>query len=185
MNEIIKAMKERRSIRKFMSDLPSKTDLEQMVEAGLYAANDMGKQATKIIVVTNKDLRDKISEMNRKIGGWDDGFDPFYGAPAMFIVLAEKDWRNKIYDAHLLWEILCWQLIHLVLETSGFTVQEKSSKVMKEKKSSSLSVSKVNGKESDTALSDTWMENFQSLHHEKTVVLSGLNKERSPCSGTK
>ena len=101
MNEIIKAMKERRSIRKFMSDLPSKTDLEQMVEAGLYAANDMGKQATKIIVVTNKDLRDKISEMNRKIGGWDDGFDPFYGAPAMFIVLAEKDWRNKIYDGSL------------------------------------------------------------------------------------
>ena len=101
MNEIIKAMKERRSIRKFMSDLPSKTDLEQMVEAGLYAANDMEKQATKIIVVTNKDLRDKISEMNRKIGGWDDGFDPFYGAPAMFIVLAEKDWRNKIYDGSL------------------------------------------------------------------------------------
>ena len=47
MNEIIKAMKERRSIRKFMSDLPSKTDLEQMVEAGLYAANDMGKQLDK------------------------------------------------------------------------------------------------------------------------------------------
>ena len=101
MNEIIKAMKERRSIRKFKSELPSKTDLEQMVEAGLYAANGMGKQATKIIVVTNKELRDKISEMNRKIGGWDEGFDPFYGAPAMLIVLAEKDWRNKIYDGSL------------------------------------------------------------------------------------
>jgi len=51
--------------------------------------------------VTNKELRDKISEMNRKIGGWDEGFDPFYGAPAMLIVLAEKDWRNKIYDGSL------------------------------------------------------------------------------------
>ena len=101
MNEIIKATKERRSIRKFKSELPSKTDLEQMVEAGLYAANGMGKQATKIIVVTNKELRDKISEMNRKIGGWDEGFDPFYGAPAMLIVLSEKDWRNKIYDGSL------------------------------------------------------------------------------------
>lgn len=101
MNEIIKAMKERRSIRKFKSELPSKADLEQMVEAGLYAANGMGKQATKIIVVTNKELRDKISEMNRKIGGWDQGFEPFYGAPAMLIVLAEKDWRNKIYDGSL------------------------------------------------------------------------------------
>ena len=101
MNEIIKAMKERRSIRKFKSALPSKEDLEQMVQAGLYAANGMGKQATKIIVVTNKELRDRISEMNRKIGGWDEGFDPFYGAPAMLIVLAEKDWRNKIYDGSL------------------------------------------------------------------------------------
>ena len=101
MNEIIKAMKERRSIHKFKSELPSKDDLEQMVEAGLYATNGMGKQATKIIVVTNKELRDKISEMNRKIGGWDEGFDSFYGAPAILIVLAEKDWRNKIYDGSL------------------------------------------------------------------------------------
>ena len=101
MNEIIKAMKERRSIRKFKSELPSKADLEQIVEAGLYAANGKGTQATKIIVVTDKNLRDKIMKMNRKIGGWDEGFDPFYGAPAMLIVLAEKDWRNKVYDGSL------------------------------------------------------------------------------------
>ena len=101
MNEIIKAMKERRSIRKFKSELPSKADLEQIVEAGLYAANGKGTQATKIIVVTNKNLRDKIMEMNRKIGGWAEGFDPFYGAPAMLIVIAEKDWRNKVYDGSL------------------------------------------------------------------------------------
>ena len=101
MNEIIKAMKERRSIRKFKSELPSKADLEQIVEAGLYAANGKGTQATKIIVVTDKNLRDKIMEMNRKIGGWDESFDPFYGAPAMLIVLAEKDWRNKVYDGYL------------------------------------------------------------------------------------
>jgi len=101
MNKIIKAMKERRSIRKFKSEMPAKADLEQIVEAGLYAASGMGKQATKIIIVTDKKLRDKIMEMNRKVGGWDQGFDPFYGAPAILIVLAEKDWRNKIYDGSL------------------------------------------------------------------------------------
>ena len=62
MNEILKAMKERRSIRKFKSEMPAKADLEQIVEAGLYAASGMGKQATKIIVVTDKKLRDKIVE---------------------------------------------------------------------------------------------------------------------------
>lgn len=46
MNEIIKAMEERRSIRKFKPDMPTKEDLEQIIEAGLYAANGMGKQAT-------------------------------------------------------------------------------------------------------------------------------------------
>ena len=101
MNEIIKAMKERRSIRKFKSELPSKADLEQIVEAGIYAASGMGKQAAKILVVTNKELRDKLSEMNRKIGGWDEGFDPFYGAPAVLIVLAEKDCRTYVYDGSL------------------------------------------------------------------------------------
>lgn len=101
MNEIIKAIKERRSIRRFKAELPSKADLEQIAEAGLYAASAMGKQAVKTLVITDKKLRNKIMEMNRKIGGWDEGFDPFYGAPALFIVLSEKDWHNKVYDGSL------------------------------------------------------------------------------------
>ena len=101
MNEIIKAMEERRSIRKFKPEMPKKEDLQQIVEAGLYAANGMGRQATITVAVTNKELRDKLSAINCKIGGWDEGVDPFYGAPAILIVLAEKDWRNRVYDGSL------------------------------------------------------------------------------------
>lgn len=101
MNEIIKAMEERRSIRKFKSEMPRKDDLEQIVEAGLYAANGRGRQATITVAVTNKELRDKLSTINCKIGGWEEGFDPFYGAPAILIVLAEKDWGNRVYDGSL------------------------------------------------------------------------------------
>ena len=64
MNEIIKAMEERRSIRKFKPDMPAKEDLEQIIEAGLYAANGMGKQATITVAVTNKELRDRLSAIN-------------------------------------------------------------------------------------------------------------------------
>ena len=39
MNEIMNVMKERRSIRKFKPDMPSKEDLNQIIEAGLYAAS--------------------------------------------------------------------------------------------------------------------------------------------------
>ena len=101
MNEIIKAMEERRSIRKFKPDMPAKEDLQQIVEAGLYAANGMGKQATITIAVTNKELRDRLSAINAKIGGWKEGFDPFYGAPAILIVLADKNWANRVYDGSL------------------------------------------------------------------------------------
>lgn len=101
MNEIIKAMEERRSIRKFKPEMPKKEDLQQIVEAGLYAANGMGRQATITVAVTNKELRDKLSAINCKIGGWDESVDPFYGAPAILIVLAEKNWRNRVYDGSL------------------------------------------------------------------------------------
>lgn len=101
MNEIIKALEERRSIRKFKPDIPKKEDLEQIIEAGLYAANGMGKQATITVAVTNKELRNQIASDNCKIGGWADDFDPFYGAPVILIVLADKNWPNRVYDGSL------------------------------------------------------------------------------------
>ena len=61
MNEVIKVLTERRSIRKFKSEMPSKADLEQIIDAGLYAASGMGKQAAIVIAVTDKELRDNIS----------------------------------------------------------------------------------------------------------------------------
>ena len=102
MNEIIKAMEERRSIRKFKPDMPKKEDLEQIIEAGLYAPNAMGKQAPIVIAVTNKELRDKLAAANCAIGGWEKGVDPFYGAPVVFIVLAKKKWPIRVYDGSLM-----------------------------------------------------------------------------------
>ncbi len=101
MNEVLKAMKERRSIRSFQPTMPPKADLEQIIEAGLYAANGRGEQAAIIVAVTNQDLRDKLAAANAKIGGWKEGFDPFYGAPAILLVLARKDWPTRVYDGSL------------------------------------------------------------------------------------
>lgn len=101
MNPVLNAMKERRSIRKFKADLPAKEDLEQIVEAGLYAANGHGDQAAVIVAITNPELRDKLSAVNCKIGGWKPGFDPFYGAPAILLVLARKDCPTHVYDGSL------------------------------------------------------------------------------------
>ena len=100
MNEIIKAIEERRSIRKFQPTMPTKDDLTQIVEAGLYAASGMGRQSAIIVAVTNKELRDQLAKTNAEIMGKPD-FDPFYGAPAILIVLADKSCRTAIYDGSL------------------------------------------------------------------------------------
>ena len=101
MNEILKAMEERRSIRSFQAKMPPKEAIEQIVEAGLYAASGKGKQATLTLAVTNPELRARLAESNRKIGGWPEGFDPFYGAPVILVVLGEKSWPTHVYDGSL------------------------------------------------------------------------------------
>ena len=102
MNEIIRAMEERRSVRKFKPDMVPKEMIEQIIEAGLYAASGMGKQAAIVVAVTKKELRDKIAEDNRKIGGWGEGFDPFYGAPVILMVLGNKEVPTHVYDGSLM-----------------------------------------------------------------------------------
>ena len=101
MNEVIKVLENRRSCRKFKPDMVSDEELKTILEAGTYAATGMGKQSPIIIAVTDPKLRDEIAEENRKIGGWKEGFDPFYGAPVILIVLADKSVPTYIYDGSL------------------------------------------------------------------------------------
>ena len=101
MNEVIKAMIDRRSCRKYRAEKVPKLLIEEVIEAGLYAASGRNMQAVKIVAVTDPALRGALSEMNRKIGGWEAGFDPFYGAPAVLIVLADKSCPTGIYDGSL------------------------------------------------------------------------------------
>lgn len=75
--------------------------IDQIIKAGTYAATGRNHQGCKIICVTNPELRNQLSEVNRKIGGWQEGFDPFYGAPVVLIVLADKNWPTHVYDGSL------------------------------------------------------------------------------------
>ena len=101
MNTIIRAMERRRSIRKFKPDMPAKADIELIAEAGRYAPSGMNRQATVTLVITDRETRDRMAEANRKIGGWQEGFDPFYGAPVIIAVLADKSCPTGIYDGSL------------------------------------------------------------------------------------
>ena len=99
MSDVLETIKSRRSIRKYKGDMVPQDKLEKIIEAGTYAATGMGKQSPIIIAVTNKELRDKLSAMNAKIMGVNS--DPFYGAPVVLIVLADKSRPTYVYDGSL------------------------------------------------------------------------------------
>ena len=101
MNETLKVLESRRSCRNFKPDMITEEELNAILKAGTYAATGMGKQSPIIIAVTDKKCRDAISEANRKVGGWSEGFDPFYGAPVILIVLADKNVPTYVYDGSL------------------------------------------------------------------------------------
>ena len=100
-NEVLKAIKERRSIKAYKPDMVPAELIDQVIEAGLYAASGRNQQAAIIVAVTNKEVRDKLSEVNNKIAGFSEGMDPFYGAPVVLIVLGDKNWPTSIYDGSL------------------------------------------------------------------------------------
>ena len=101
MNETLNVLESRRSCRNFKPDMITDEELNSVIRAGTFAPSGMGKQSPIIIAVTNKILRDKIAEENRKIGGFEEGFDPFYGAPVILIVLANSEVGTYIYDGSL------------------------------------------------------------------------------------
>ena len=101
MNECYESLLNRRSVRKYKAEIPPKEEIEKIIQAGLYAASGHAMQSSVVIAITNRELRDRLMEMNRVIGGWKEGFDPFYGAPVVLLVLADKSSPNHVYDGSL------------------------------------------------------------------------------------
>lgn len=109
--DILQTIQTRRSIRRFKSDMIPKETLDKIITAGTYAPTARNTQSPIIIAVTNKDLRDKLSKINADIMGTED--DPFYGAPVVLIVLADKTCRNRVYDGSLVMGNLMLAAHHL------------------------------------------------------------------------
>ena len=95
-NETLENLKTRRAIRAYQDKMPAMELIEQVVEAGTYAPTGMGRQSPIIVAVTNKEMRDSLSQMNAKVMGADN--DPFYGAPVVLVVLADRNCPTYLYD---------------------------------------------------------------------------------------
>lgn len=99
MESTINDILTRRSVKKYKSAPVPQEIIDKIINAGLYAANGMGTQSPIIIQVTNKEMRDKLSKMNADVMGANT--DPFYGAPAVLVVLADKNRPTAVYDGSL------------------------------------------------------------------------------------
>ncbi len=87
MNTTMNDLLTRRSVRSYTEEVPPVEVIEEICKAGTYAPTGMNRQAPIIIAVTNREVRDKMSQLNAAVFGMDS--DPFYGAPVVLVVLAD------------------------------------------------------------------------------------------------
>lgn len=99
------AIKTRRSVRRFKKDMPPKEMVDAVVEAGLLAPTGRKQQSSVIIRIDDPALKAEITAENARIQGAppspDRGPDPFYGAPVMLLVIANKANSTATYDGSL------------------------------------------------------------------------------------
>lgn len=99
MNEALKNLKDRCSTKKYLPTQVPDDFLDEILEAGLYAASGMNRQKVYSVAVRDKETRDLLSALNARVMGATN--DPFYGAPCVIVVLAEPDGRTWVEDGSL------------------------------------------------------------------------------------
>ena len=100
MNETLKVLKERRSVRKYKAEQIRDEELNAILEAGTWAPSGMGLQSAVMVVVQDPATIAKLSKANAEIQG-KPGTDPFYGAPTVEVDLADSSSRNWLQDGSL------------------------------------------------------------------------------------
>jgi nitroreductase len=82
-------LKERRSIRAYKPDQIKNEELDAILEAGTWAPTGGGGQSPVIVVIQDKNTIGALEKLNAAVLG-DPSKTPFYGAPTVLAVLADK-----------------------------------------------------------------------------------------------
>lgn len=99
-NAVLQALKARRSVRSYSSRQVDEEALLAILEAGTYAATGMNRQSPIMIVIQNPEMRERLRKMNAAILGNPEA-DPFYGAPTVVVVLADRSISTHVEDGSL------------------------------------------------------------------------------------
>lgn len=99
MKETLQDLKTRRSCRKYRPEQITEEELEAILEAGTYAPTGMGAQSPIIVAIQDKKTRDLIASLNAAVMGT--CTDPFYGAPTVLVVLADRSRSTHVDDGNM------------------------------------------------------------------------------------
>ena len=99
MNDVLNALLSRRSVRKFKPDPVPQDKLDAILEAARFAPSGGGRPGNRLVVVQNSTLRNQLSRMNAAVLGKDT--DPYYGAPVIIFVFADKTKSTPVEDGSL------------------------------------------------------------------------------------
>ena len=100
MNETLRTLRERRSVRSFLPDPIPEHILDAILEAGTWAATGKNQQSPVMVVVREAETIDYMERLNAAVMG-QTGTHPFYGAPVVVVVLADGDNYNWLRDGSL------------------------------------------------------------------------------------
>ncbi len=95
-NEVLENIKSRRSVRAYQDRAIEPEKLDAVLEAGTYAPTGRGAQCPVIVAVTDEETRKQLSALNAAIMGTNS--DPYYGAPAIVLVLADPGRNTFVED---------------------------------------------------------------------------------------
>lgn len=99
MNEVFKAIKNRRAVREYEDTHLAKDDIDLLLDAAVWAPTAMNTQQVRFVVVQSESVRKKLSKRmqelakkhnpKHKLRDMDDPI--FYNAPLLIILCAKKD----------------------------------------------------------------------------------------------
>ena len=99
MNETLQTLKNRRSVRSYLPEQIKDEELQQILEAGIYAPTGMGAQSPILVAVQDKETIAYLSKLIAAVMG--STSDPFYGAPTVVVVLADRSRGTCVEDGSL------------------------------------------------------------------------------------
>ena len=122
MNEVIKNILERRSVRNYTDKLVDKATLDELLNVAIWSPNAGNKQRTRIVVSQDQELNTRLGKAQNVVYGQFNGHKPivlndeeiaktshsgFYNAPTVIYMFAPDNFLFAEPDSYIMAQDIC------------------------------------------------------------------------------